>query len=304
MAALLPALVLAPALAHASDGSGEDLVSTEQSVDGYTDLEDAQAGAPGTFEERLWLTYGYVPAEGYTPSDTLELSYTGTGALKNSEFDLGQYYEHDDVDESTGFNFGWMQRWVADGGRSSWIPSIGTLAEYYLRTPYLIDQPTWAPGATVGDHLTGELTLAKFAGPGTAYLNLAYTHQFFNSQICVTEEDVAIQPEDAPDKSPNLPNIDGCDYWAPSTFEARVGYKLPLQGDRLSLEVDYTHETNEFTTQTTIPDHEVHHPYEMGNVSISWKPSEAWTLSPGVLFGLDGRAETPAYEAGVFILHE
>jgi hypothetical protein len=306
--ALLAFLLSTPA--HAADSApapaegGEDAVSADQSVDGYTELEDAQAGQQGKLEERLWLTWGYVPAEGYTPSDTLELSYTGKGVLGHTEFDFAQYFEHDDVDNSSGFLFGWMQRWVKDGGRKSAIPSIGTLTEYYLRTPGLIRLPGFAPGATVGDHVAEILTVAKYLGPGTLYLNGEVQRQIFNSQICVTEADVAIQPADAPDQSPELPNVDGCDYWAPWTLAARIGYKLPIVTDRLDLEVDFTHETNEFTTQTTVEDAEVHHPYEMGNVALIWRINDHWTLSPGVLFGLDGREETPAYEAGIFLLHE
>lgn len=286
----------------------EDEVSADQSVDGYTELEDAQAGKPGNLEERLWLTWGYVPAEGYTPNDTLELSYTGKGLLRNSEFDLAQYFEHDDVDNSSGFNFGWMQRWVKDGGRKSAIPSVGTLTEYYLRTPGLITLPAFAPGATVGDHISEILTVAKYVGPGTLYLNGEAQMQLFNSQICVNDQDVAYQPKDAPDQNgPALPNYDGCDYWAPFTFVARVGYKLPIIHDKLDIEADFTHETNEFTTQKasdTLPAPETHYPYEMGNVAAIWHINEHWTLSPGVLFGLDGREETPMYEAGIFLLHE
>lgn len=311
VALLLPLLFSMPA--HAAEPApategGEDEVSADQSVDGYTDLEDAQAGRAGNLEERLWLTWGYVPAEGNTPSDTLELSYTGKGTLKNTEFDFAQYFEHDDVDNSSGFNFGWMQRWVKDGGRKSAVPSVGTLTEYYLRTPGLISLPAFAPGATVGDHVSEILTVAKYVGPGTLYLNGEAQAQLFNSEICVTEEDVAIQPGEAPDQNgPALPNYDGCDYWAPLTLVARVGYKLPIVHDKLDLELDFTHETNEFTTQaasTTLPEPEKHYPYEMGNVAAIWHVNKHWTLSPGVLFGLDGREETPTYEAGVFLLHE
>lgn len=297
--------------AFAADGAAapdeEDDVTRDQSVDGYTELEDAQPGTPGHVEGRLWLTYGYVPAEGYTPSYTIEGSYTGKGFLRNTEFDLNQYFEHDDVDNSIGITGGWMQRWVKDGGRKSAVPSVGTLVEYYLRIPGVIQQPDFAPGATVGDHLSAILTVAKFLGPGSLYLNGEVQHQFFNSQICTNEDDVAYQPAEAPDHSPDLPNYDGCDYWAPWTFVARIGYQFPIVKDKLSAEVDFTHETNEFTTQVasdTLPEPEIHYPYEMGNVSLTWHATDHWSFSPGVLFGLDGHEETPSYEAGLFILLE
>lgn len=308
MRALLPLLVTFAfsSTVHAEEppAEGEDQVSQDQSVDGFTELEDAQAGVAGKFEERLWLAWGYVPAEGYTPNDTLELSYTGKGKLRNTEFDLSQYFEHDDVDNSSALELGWMQRWVKDGGKHSAIPSIGTLTEYYLRTPGLIKLPAFAPGATVGDHIAEIVTVAKYLGPGTIYVNGEVSRSLFNTQICVTEADVAIQPEDAPDQSPELPNVDGCDYWADWMMAARIGYKWPVIEDKLALEFDFTHETNEFTTQTTVEGYEVHYPYEMGNVAAIWNINDHWTLSPGVLFGLDGREETPKYEAGIFLLHE
>lgn len=300
-----------PALAGSADippEGAEDEVSATQSVDGYTELEDAQAGRSGNLEERLWLTFGYVPAEGYTPSDTLELSYTGKGKLRNTEFDAAQYFEHDSVDNSSGFELAWMQRWVKDGGRKSAIPSVGTLTEYYLRTPFLIQLPAFAPGATVGDHVSEILTVAKYVGPGTLYLNGEAQVQLFNSVICTNSQDVAYQPDAAPDTNGIAdPNYPRCDYWAPFTFVARVGYKLPIIEDRLDIEADFTHETNEFTTlepSDTLQHPEQHHPYEMGNVAAIWRLNDHWTLSPGVLFGLDGHEETPTYEAGVFLLHE
>ncbi len=311
-----------PAAAEAVSAEGEDPVTKDQSIDAYDDLEDAQPGTPGHVEERLWLTWGYVPAEGYTPSDTLELSYTGKGVLKNTEFDLAQYFEHDDVDNSTGILAGWMQRWVKDGGRHSLRPSIGTLAEYYLRTPYVITKPGYAPGASVGDHVELTLTVAKYFGPGSLYLNGSVQHQLFNSEICVTEDDVAIQPTDPafPDKDgPGGVNWDGCDYWAPWTLTARLGYNLPLIPDKLNVIADFIVETNEFTTQQvsdTNPEPEAHYPYDMGEVALMWHINEHWTLSPGVLFGTNstppigqnlaglGHEETPQYEAGIFLLHE
>ncbi len=310
---LLPLALLLSTSAHAEESgakaeAGEDEVSVDQSVDGFTELEDAQPGAQGKIEERAWLTWGYVPAEGYTPNETLELSYTGKGRFRNTEIDFAQYFEHDDVDNSSGFILGWMQRWVKDGGRKSPIPSVGTLTEYYLRTPGLIKLPAFGPGATVGDHFAEIVTVAKYLGPGTLYLNGEAQIQLFNSQICVNEDDVAIQPADAPDQNGSAaPNYDGCDYWAPLTLVARIGYKLPIIHDKLDLVVDITHETNEFSTQTasfTLPEPEKHYPYEMANISAIWHINDHWTLSPGVLFGLDGREETPQYEAGVFLLHE
>ena len=58
------------------------------------------------------------------------------------------------------------------------------------------------------------------------------------------------------------------------------------------------------TASFTLPEPEKHYPYEMANISAIWHINDHWTLSPGVLFGLDGREETPQYEAGVFLLHE
>lgn len=286
----------------------EDAVTSEQSVDAYSELEDAQPGAPGRLEERLWLTWGYVPAEGFTPSDELEFSYTPKGKLSNSEFLISQYFEHDDVDNTTAINFGWNQRWVKDGGRKSWVPSIGTLTEYWMRTPGLITLPSMAPGATQGDHIGETLTIAKYLGPGTIYVNGEASLRVFETQICVTEEDVAIQPGDAPDQNGSaLPNYDGCDYWAPWTFAVRAGYKLPVVQDRLDVVADYVDETNEFVTQQksdTYPEPEVHHPYELAELALMVHLGDHWTLSPGIMVGLDGHEETPQYETGLFLLHE
>ena len=286
----------------------EDEVTSEQSVDAYNSLEDAQPGPPGVFEQRLYLTWGYVPAEGNTPSETLEFSYTGKGHLQNSEFLLAQYFEHDDVDNTTAFVGGWNQRWLRDAGRGHWLPSVGTLTEYWLRTPFLIQGDAFAPGATNGDHIGETLTIAKYLGPGSLYLNGEVERRLFNSAICVTDQDVAIQPEDAPDQNGILaPNYDGCDYWAPWTLAARVGYQWNAIPDKLNIVVDYIHETNEFKTQTaseTLPEPETHFPYDMGEVAVSWHVNSHWTISPGVQFGLDGHEETPAYEAGLFLLHE
>ena len=310
---MLHALLLFSPLLHAagveSSPDEEDQVTSDQSVDAYSELEDAQPGPPRTLEERLWLTWGYVPAEGFTPSDELELSYTPGGKVgRNMEFLVSQYFEHDDVDNTTAFNLGWNVRLVKDGGRKSAIPSIGLLTEYWMRTPGLISLPSMAPGATQGDHIGETLTIAKYLGPGTLYLNGEISRRVFNTQICVTEADVAIQPADAPDQNGlALPNYDGCDYWAPWTLSARIGYKVPIIKEHLDLVVDYIHETNEFITQKasdTLPEPETHHPYEMAEISTMVHLGEHWTLAPGILVGLDGHEETPQYETGLFLLHE
>ena len=188
------------------------------------------------------------------------------------------------------------------------IPSVGTLTEYYLRTPFLINLPQFAPGATPGDHVSETLTIAKYIGPGVLYFNGEASLHFFNTEICVDENDVALQPKDAPDKNgPAPPNFDGCDYWDPINFAGRVGYKLPIIPDKLEVVEDVTYETNEFSNQKrskTLPSPEQHFPYFMGNLTIIWHVDENWTLAPGILVGLDGRAETPTYEAGIFIMHE
>lgn len=309
----LALLLLAPARAVdpvvPPTPEAEDQVTTDQSVDAYSELEDAQAGPPKVLEERLFLTWGYVPAEGFTPSDELEVSYTPGGRFgTHSELLVSQYFEHDDVDNTTAFNLGWNQRWVKDGGRKSWIPSIGTLTEYWLRTPGVIKGTHFAPGATQGDHIGETLTIAKYLGPGTIYLNGEVERRVFNSEICVNANDVAIQPGDAPDQNGiALPNFDGCDYWAPWTLSARIGYNLPIIPDKFNVVVDYVHETNEFVTQTasvTLPEPEKHVPYELGEVAVMWHVNPHWTLSPGVQIGLDGHDETPTYETGLFLLHE
>ncbi len=303
-----PAKVVPPVPTPAAEPPiEEDEVSKDQSVDAYSDLEDAQAGVPGALEARLRLTWGYVPAEGNTPSEEFELSYTPL-ALPSTEFLAAQYFEHDDVDNTSGFLLGWNQRWIKDGGRDSWVPSVGTLTEYFVRTPYISTLVDFAPGATSGDHIAETLTIAKYLGPGTLYLNGVVERRVFNSQICVDENDVAFQPADPrADQSPNPPQLDGCDYWADWTFAARVGYKLTVIDDVLDVLAGYWIETNEFTTQTkslTYPEPEDHAPYNIAELAVIWHATDQLTISPGIQIGLDGREETPAYEAGVFLLYE
>ena len=285
----------------------EDQVTTDQSLDAFTALEDAQAGPPGVFEVRARLTFGYVPAEGYTPADELEFSLT-PAQLPTSEFLIAQYFEHDDVDNTTGILFGWNQRWVKDGGHNSVIPSVGTLTEYFLRTPVVAGLAQFAPGSTGGDHVGETLTLAKYLGPGTAYLNGVVERRLFNTQICTDANDNAYQPSDPrADQSPLPPQQDGCDYWADWAFAARLGYKLPIITEVLDLVASYWIETNEFTTQTkslTYPNPENQLPYDIAELAVIWHANEHFTISPGVQVGLDGRAETPTYEAGVFFLYE
>jgi len=315
MLAILASVVLS---AHAQpqeikeEPEKEDDVTERQSVDAFNEVEDAQAGSPGELEGRLWLNWGYVPAEGYTPSDTFELSYTVKSKshelLNHTEFDVAQYFEHDDVDNTTGFNLGWMQRWVKDGGKKSAVPSIGTLTEYFLRTPFVIQGPKYAPGATNGDNIGETLIIAKYLGPGTVYLNGTVAHRLFHSNICVDDNDVAFQPEDAPDQNgAAAPNYDGCDYWADWTLSGLVGYKLDVSED-VNVIVDYIHETNEFATQTaskTLAEPETHYPYNMAELAVQIRLGEEWTVSPGGLFGLDpNKEETPTYEVGLFLMHE
>lgn len=305
MHVLLVALPWFALPAHAAD-TEEDQVTTDQSVDAFSDLEDAQAGAPGKVEGRLRLTWGYVPAEGFTPADELEISYTPK-TLPHTEFLLAQYFEHDSVDNTSGILAGWNQRWVKDGGRHSWVPSVGTLTEYFTRTPYIHNLPAFAPGGTAGDYVSETLTVAKYVGPGTLYLNGVVERHLFNTQICVNDQDVAYQPADAPDQSPALPSYDGCDYWADWTIAGRVGYNLPVVPDKLNVVLGYWLETNEFTTQAqsdTYRDPEQHLPYNIAEAALIWHANEHLTISPGIQVGLDGRDETPQYETGLFFLLE
>jgi hypothetical protein len=256
-------LVLA---AHAEEEE-EDIVNAEQSVDGFTELEDAEAGSPGNFEERAWFGMGYAPDEGAGPSETIELSYTGRGLLQYSEFDFGEHLEHAGDESASGLVFGWMQRWVKDGGRKSAVPSVGTLTEYDLRTPGLSRMTGFAAGAEAGDHLGEILTVAKYAGPGTLYVNGEIQAQLFGT------------PE-----------------YAPVTFAARIGYKAPIVADVLDLEVDVTHETSELAGPNPAS--------ESANVAAIWHLGEHWTVSPGVVVSVDDGDPAPAVEAGVFLLHE
>ena len=101
--ALLALLLSSPAYAAKPDVpevGEEDQVVKDQSVDGFSDLEDGQAGPRGVWELRLRLTEGYVPAEGNTPNLEAEVSVTPK-ALPFSEFLLGTWFEHDDVDNTT-----------------------------------------------------------------------------------------------------------------------------------------------------------------------------------------------------------
>jgi hypothetical protein len=308
--ALLALLLSAPAYAGANGEAPavgeEDQVVTDQSVDGFSDLEDGQAGPRGVWELRLRLTEGYVPAEGNTPNIEAEVSVTPK-PLPFTEFLLATWFEHDDVDNTTVIRAGWNQRWVKDGGRHSWIPSIGTLTEYDLRTPYVTTLPAYAPGATQGDTISETLTIAKYVGPGSFYLNGAVERRVFNTMICVNDEDVAYQPSQAPDKSTALPSYDGCDYWADWTFIGRVGYKLTVVPEKFDIVADYSIETNEFTTQAksdTYPEPENHLPYNLLGLGLIYHMNEHVTLSPGIQIGLDGREETPQYNTGLFLLLE
>ncbi len=307
--ALLALLLSSPAYAAKPDVpevGEEDQVVKDQSVDGFSDLEDGQAGPRGVWELRLRLTEGYVPAEGNTPNLEAEVSVTPK-ALPFSEFLLGTWFEHDDVDNTTVIRAGWNQRWVKDGGRHSWIPSIGTLTEYNLRTPYVTTLPAYAPGATQGDTLGETLTIAKYVGPGSLYINGVVERRIGQSMICVNDQDVAFQPSAAPDHSNALPSYDGCDYWAPWAFIGRIGYKLTVVPDKFDIVADYSIETNEFTTQAksdTYPEPENHLPYNLAGLGLIYHMNEHVTLSPGIQIGLDGRDETPQYNAGLFLLLE
>jgi len=284
----------------------EDQVVRDQSVDAFSDLEDGQPGPRGVWEFRARLTQGFVPAEGNTPNVEAELSLTPE-SLPFTEFLAATWLEHDNVDNTTVLRFGWNQRWVKDGGRDSWIPSIGTLTEYNLRTPYVITLPDFAPGATQGDTLGETLTIAKYVGPGTFYLNGVAERRLFNTVVCVNDNDVAYQPSEAPDRSAALPNYDGCDYWADWAFIGRVGYKLDVVPDKVELVADYSIETNEFSNQKesdTYPVPENHLPYNLVGVGVTYHVNDEVTVSPGVQFGLDGRDETPTYNAGLFFLIE
>lgn len=308
--ALLALLCSAPA--NAADPSSypavgeEDDVVRDQSVDGFSDLEDGQAGPRGTWEIRLRLVEGYVPAEGNTPNAEFEVSVTPK-PLPYTEFLLATWFEHDDVDNTTVIRGGWNQRWVKDGGRHSWVPTIGTLTEYDLRTPYVTTLPAYAPGATQGDTIAETLTVAKYLGPGSLYLNGVAERRIFNRMICVNGDDVAFQPSDAPDQDNALPSYDGCDYWADWTFAGRIGYKLTVVPEKLDVVANYTIETNEFMTQAksdTYPEPEAHLPYNLAGVGIIYHMNERVTLSPGIQVGLDGRDETPQYNTGLFLLLE
>jgi len=270
----------------------EDDVVRDQSVDAYNDLEDAQPGPPGVVELLIRLGWGYVPAEGQTPNGDLEVLWTpgGSDFLTNAQFLVAVTGEHDDIDNTFGLQFGWLQRWVKDGGRDSAVPSIGTLTEFFTPMPFVRNLDAFAPGATTGEYFRETLTVAKYLGPGTVYVNGFVQRQIGNTQICDPGETVQSDPT-------------ACDYWAPWTLGVRVGYKLDAIPDRLGIIVDYIHETNEFTTQK-FADAEQHQPYDMVELSAMWNVTEHWTLGPGIQLGVNGRAETPTYEAGFVLLYE
>jgi len=298
-----PDLERAEKTEHAEARQGtdeEDDVVKSQSVDAFNELEDAQPGPPAKLEVRTAAAWGYVPAEGQTPNGSVEFLYTPRGAFgRNMQLLAAIEGEHDDIDNTFGPNLGWQQRWFTDGGRGSAVPSIGTLTEFFTPMPGVRNKSAFWPGATTGSHLKETLVVAKYVGPGTAYLNGFVQRQISNTQIC--DSGLATRGQKL------AKGVDGCDYWAPWTFGFRVGYQWVVLDDKLSFIADYMHETNEFTTQkatAALPDPEQHLATDVLELSVQWRPTDHWTLGPGVQLGVNGRAETPTYEAGLVVLYE
>jgi hypothetical protein len=154
--------------AEAEEEEEEDPIALAQSVDSFNGLEDGQPTPPGHLEYRLaagW-DHGFGKDFGYEAEPELEYTpKSPTAFLENLQVLGAVELEGGGTEFEPSMNLGWMQRWLADGGPDSWVPTIAGLTE--LNMPLVTGFTAGLPG----DSVTETVTVAKIVGPGSAYLN-------------------------------------------------------------------------------------------------------------------------------------
>lgn len=271
----------------------EDNVTRLQSCDAFNSLEDGQPTPPGFLEFRILPTYAFSLAESQIIGVEPELEFTPKSKskfLENSQVLASFFLEHDGTDNSGQLNLGWNQRWLKDGGKGTFKPTIGTLVEVNFPLPGLRTTPAFINGSKAGNFVKVTAVYAKFLGPGSIYLNFGAREQFGSVTTDSTLNDKGIK-------------VDG-DHWTHYLYSFRIGYNWVIKEDLLNLIVDYNLETNEFQTQPNAAPDEHHMPYNTIEASIEWVVGKHLTLGPGFLFGIDGRDETPRYGFGCLMLFE
>jgi hypothetical protein len=271
----------------------EDSVTLLQSCDAFNSLEDGQPTPPGFLEFRMLPTYAYSRAENVIAGIEPELEFTPSSRFKmieNSQLLASFFLEHDGTDNSGQLNLGWNQRWVTDGGRGKFKPTLATLVEVNFPLPGLRTTPAFINGSKAGNFVKITAVYAKFLGPGSIYLNFSAREQFGSVTTDSTLNEQGVL-------------VDG-DHWTHYLFGFRVGYNWVIKRDVLNLIVDYNHETNEFQTQPHALPSEFHLPYNTVEASVEWVVSKHLTLGPGLEFGIDQRDETPVYGFGCLLLFE
>jgi hypothetical protein len=273
----------------------EDNVTRLQSCDAFNSLEDGQPTPPGFLEFRALPTFAYSRAESQIIGIEPELEFTPKSKckfLENSQLLASFFLEHDGTDNSGQLNLGWNQRWIKDGGKDHFKPTIGTLLEVNFPLPGLRNTEPFINGSKAGSYVKITGVYAKFLGPGSIYLNLSARQQFGS----VTTDSIFN------DATPPI-KVDG-DHWTKYLYTFRIGYNWVVKEDKLNIIVDYDHQTNEFQTQPNAAPDEIHKPYNIIEASTEWVISKHLTIGPGILFGIDGRDETPMYGFGCLFLFE
>ncbi|MCB1326494.1 MAG: hypothetical protein H7A21_06120 [Spirochaetales bacterium] len=152
----------------------ESLYPEDLRAPGYYALGQRLAGqsaAPGSLQQLFEAPYPITGTDDllrYQLQRWLSNADTADSLIESDQPD----FEQDTVSDETSVNLGWSQRWIADGGESSFRPTISTVSELSLPLSERADR---------GQTGTVTLVLSKFVGPGSVYLNLAGSSVFGNA---------------------------------------------------------------------------------------------------------------------------
>lgn len=244
-----------------------------QSFNTWTSLEDGQPGQRGELQLNVFNGWETGGGEEDVWTMDLELEYSPKGGnwlLDNAKFGIDVPFEltNGAVDGNGDISLTWKQRLLEEDRDGA--PATFTI-ENELRIPsgYHSSGVDW----------TVQGVIAKEFGPGTAVFNaFAKSANGHNNLESASWWDHQLYGEE--DES--LEHF----QWG-----ARVGYKWRLT-DSFALVSDYIYQNSDIEGQRD---------QNIGELAAEWRVNDCLTIGPGIMFGLDGRENTPDFGAGVLV---
>ncbi len=255
--------------AEGCEVTSDECMRRRQSFDTISFLQDGQPGRPGQIELNFFSAWQTQSRRSDLASIAPEIKWTPS-FLPNTEFGLGLPIGlfNGRIDGNADIYLSWLQRWVQES-EGEWWPTFSTLNELRIPNGYGSEGLDWT--------LTG--ILAKELGPGTAYMNA-----FLRSANGQNDWERGLSWADALYSSRDYSDDRRHFQWG-----FRWGYKWRIT-DCFALIGDYVLQSNPLRGW---------HNQHIGEVSAEWRLSNQLTIGPGIMYTLDGSAQTPNFGAGV-----